>query len=98
MLTSSHSNEEVEEMYEETEKMLKQTKWNSIIIMGDWNARVEESNNENCKYEMGRRNDRGQRLLQFCEQYNLMIANTAFYQPKKGDIPGPVILTLVDTN
>ena len=51
--------------------------------MGDLNAKV---GNERYQYivgihGLGRRNERGERLIQFCQENKLIIANTWFQQP-----------------
>ena len=52
-------------------------------MMGDMNAKVgsiSHSNNVG-NFGLGGKNDRGERLIQFCKQNQLMITNTWFWQP-----------------
>lgn len=48
--------------------------------MGYWNAVVgeEKVNNVTGAFGLERRNERGQRLLEFCAKHNLIITNTCF--------------------
>ena len=81
MPTSSHEDEEIEEVYEELEELIKHAKGEeNLIIMGDWNARVGEGKEGNIvgEYGLGERNERGDRLVQFCAKHKLVIGNTLF--------------------
>ena len=53
--------------------------------MGDWNAVVGEGRDdlEVGKFGLGSRNDRGERLVEFCKSNKLMITNTWFQQEKR---------------
>ena len=84
--TSEHSDEEIEAFYDDVEKAIKTAKSSDIvIIMGDLNAKVgnEKVDNVTGKYGLGLRNDRGSRLVQFCQDNNLTIMNTVFQQPPR---------------
>jgi len=50
----------------------------NLIIMGDWNAVVGEGVDGQAvgHYGLGVRNDREERLVDFCKQYNMSITNT----------------------
>lgn len=50
----------------------------NVIIMCDWNAivRGEKFKNIVGKYELGKKNDREDRLVDFCAKINLVITNT----------------------
>ncbi|XP_030757603.1 craniofacial development protein 2-like [Sitophilus oryzae] len=58
------------------------------IIMGDFNAKIGETTQDNHirstvgKYGLGIRNERGERLIQFCLDNNLSICNSLFQQSK----------------
>ena len=60
-------------------KLVKST--DVLILIGDWNAKVgnEESGHITGKCGLGDRNLRGGRLIQFCQEENLVVTNT-FYQ------------------
>ena len=51
--------------------------------MGDLNAKVGDERFQNIvgMHGLGRRNERGERLIQFCQENTLIIANTWFQQP-----------------
>ena len=52
------------------------------------------------KFGLGSRNERGSRLLQFCEENNMMIANTYFQHPKRRlytwRYPGDIYINQID--
>jgi len=54
----------------------------SLIILGEWNALVGEGQEGEAvgKYGLGVRNNRGQRLTDFCIEKGLTITNTIFQQ------------------
>jgi len=81
MPTSNSNDEEVEEVYENIDKIIKNVKGEeNLVVMGDWNAVVgeEKVNNVTGAYGLGKRNERGERLLEFCAKHNLIITNTCF--------------------
>eukprot|EP00105_Crassostrea_gigas_P003802 XP_011416773.1 PREDICTED: craniofacial development protein 2-like [Crassostrea gigas] len=53
-----------------------------LILLGDFNARVGADNDSwpSClgKFDVGKMNENGQRLLELCSYYNLCIANSFF--------------------
>ena len=51
----------------------------------DWNAKVEsqETPGVTGKFGLGMRNEAGQRLIEFCQENALVIANTFFQQHKR---------------
>ena len=54
--------------------------------MGDWNATVgsQETPGVTGKFGLGGWNEAGQRLISFCQENTLVIANTLFQQHKRG--------------
>ena len=56
-----------------------------LIIMGDFNAKVGRGKEGDIvgKFGLGERNDRGERLIQFCVENDLMVANTFFQKPNR---------------
>ena len=86
MPTSTQSDQEVEDIYDQIEEMLRTTKAaDNVIIMDDWNAIVGEGEEDDTvgKYGLGTRNARGQRLVDFCTQEEYVITNTWFQVPKR---------------
>ena len=82
--TTTHDDNEVEEFYNALDLAIKQTKSTDIIfVMGDFNAKVgcNSYNKITGNFGLGERNERGERLLQFCEENNLVITNTLFEHP-----------------
>uniref|UniRef100_A0A8D8YL68 Craniofacial development protein 2 n=1 Tax=Cacopsylla melanoneura TaxID=428564 RepID=A0A8D8YL68_9HEMI len=64
---------------------LKEEKSN-VHVMGDFNASVgQELTVTKCigKFRLGKLNDRGQCLIEFCEQLNLIITNTFYEVPNR---------------
>ena len=53
--------------------------------MGDWNATVgsQETPGVTGKFGLGIWNEAGQRLIEFCQENTLVIANTLFQQHKR---------------
>ena len=56
-----------------------------LFIIGDWNAKVgsQETPGVTGKFGPGVRNEAGQRLIEFCQENSLVIANTLFQQKKR---------------
>ena len=57
----------------------------SFFIIGDWNAKVgsQETPRITGKFGLGIQNEAGQRLVEFCQENALVIANTLFQQHKR---------------
>ena len=56
-----------------------------LFIIGDWNAKVgsQETPGVTGKFGLGMRNEAGKRLIEFCQENALVIANTLFQQHKR---------------
>ena len=56
-----------------------------LFIIGDWNAKVgsQEIPGITGKFGLGIQNEAGQRLIEFCQENALVIANTLFQQHKR---------------
>ena len=54
-------------------------------MIGDWNAKIgsQETPGVTGKFEFVIRNEAGQRLIEFCQENALIIANTLFQQHKR---------------
>ena len=84
--TSNTEEAEVEQFYEDLQELLELTPQKDVLfIIGDWNAKVgsQETPRETGKFGLGMWNEAGQRLIQFCQEHALVIANTLFQQHKK---------------
>src|SRR6476469_5987923 len=89
--TTDYENEEVEKLYDQLEEILgKQKGTDNVIVMGDFNAVVGEGKEVRVveKFGLGKRNDRGERLIEFCKSQNLVITNTWFEQEKRRKYTG----------
>ena len=51
-----------------------------LLIIGDWNAKLgsQETYGVTGKFGLGVQNEAGQRLIEFCQENALVIANTLF--------------------
>ena len=81
--TQDHNDEDIEQFYEEIQQAINQAKSDEIIcMMGDMNAKVGSISHSNIvgNFGLGDKNDRGERLIQFCKQNQLIITNTWFQQ------------------
>ena len=84
-LTSNAEEAEVERFYEELQDLLELTPQKDVLfIIGDWNAKVgnQETPGVTGKFGLGLQNEAGQRLIEFCQENTLVIANTLFQQQK----------------
>ena len=78
--------EEAEQFYEDLQDLLELTpKKDVLFIIGDWNAKVgsQERPGVTGKFGLGVQNEAGQRLIEFCQENALVIANTFFQQNKR---------------
>ena len=77
---------EVEQFYEDLQDLLELTpKKDALFILGDWNAKTgsQETPGVTGKFGLGIQNEAGQRLIEFCQENALVIANTFFQQHKR---------------
>ena len=77
---------EVEWYYEDLQDLLELIfKKDVIFIKGDWNAKVgsQETLGVTGKFGLGILNEAGQRLIEFCQEHALVIANILFQQHKR---------------
>ena len=84
--TSNAEEAEVERFYEDLQGLLELIpKKDVLFIIGDWNAKVgsQETPGVTGKFGLGMRNEAGQRLIEFCQENTLDIANTLFQQYKR---------------
>ena len=84
--TSNAEEAEVERFYEDLQDLLELTpKKDVLFIIGDWNAKVgsQETPRVTGKFGLGVRNEAGQKLIEFCHENTLVIANTLLQQHEK---------------
>ena len=84
--TSNAEEAQVEHFYEDLQDLLELTpKKDVLFIIRDWNAKVgsQETPRVIGKFGLGLQNEAGQRLIEFCQENALVIANTLFQQHKR---------------
>ena len=85
-LTSNAEEAEVEWVYEDLQDLLEITPQKDVLfIIGDWNAKVRsrETPGVTGRFGLGVQNEAGKRLIEFCQENSLVIANTLFQQHKR---------------
>ena len=85
-LTSKAERAEVERFYEDLQGLLKLTPRKDVLsITGDWNAKVgsQETPGVTGIFGLGVWNEAGQRLIEFCQENALVIADTLFQEHKR---------------
>ena len=83
--TSNAKEAEVEWFYEDVQDLLELTPRKEILfIIGDWNAKVrgQETPGVTGKFGLGVQNEAEQKLIEFCQENALVIANILFQQHK----------------
>ena len=81
---SSHTDAEIEDFYEELRQEIQRiNNRDLLIVMGDFNSKIG-SDNDGFQdmmgpFGLGQRNERGEKLLEFCQQNELYVTNTKFY-------------------
>ena len=84
--TSNAEEAEVERLYEDLQNLLELTpKKDVLFIIEDWKVKVgsQETPGVTGKLGLGIQNEAGQRLIEFCQENTLVIANTLFQQHKR---------------
>ena len=84
--TSNAEEAEAEWFYEDLQDLLELTpKKDVLVIIGEWNAKVgsQETPGLTGKFGLGMQNEAGQRLIEFCRENALVIANTLFQQHQR---------------
>ena len=85
--TSNAEVAKVQWFYEDWQELIELTlKKDILFIIGDWNAKVgsEETPGITGKFGLGVWSEAGQRLIEFCQESVLVIANALFQQHKRG--------------
>ena len=84
--TSNAEKAEVEWFYEDLQELLELSPQKDVLfIIGDWNPKVgsQETPGVTGRFDLGVQNKAGQRLIEFCQENALVIANTLFQQHKR---------------
>ena len=84
--TSNAEEAEVERFYEDLQDYLELKSPQFVLfIIGEWNAKIgsQETPGVTGKFGLEIRNEAGQRLIEFCQENTLIIANTLFQQHKR---------------
>ena len=87
--TSKAEEAEIEWFYEDLQELIElKPKTDILFIRGDWNAKLGKSKSQEIpgvtgKFGLGIRNEAGQRLIEFCQEIALVIANTLFRPHKR---------------
>ena len=84
--TSNAEETEVERFYEDLQDLLELTpKKDLLFFIGDWNAKIgsQETPGKIGKFGLAIQNEAGQRLIEFCQENTLVMANTLFQQHKR---------------
>ena len=84
--TNNAEEAEAEQFYEDLQDLLELTPQKDVLfIIGDWNTKVgsQEIPGVTGKFGLGVQNEAGQRLIEFCQENALVIANTLFQQHKR---------------
>ena len=83
--TSNAEEAEIEWFYELQDLLKLTPKKDVLFILGNWNAKVgsQETPGVTGKFGFGMWNEAGQRLIGFCQENTLVIANTLFQQHRR---------------
>ena len=84
--TTNAEDADVKWFYEDLKELLELTpKKDVLFIVGDWNAEVgsQEIPGVTGKFGLGVQNEARQRLIEFCQENALIIANTLFQEHKR---------------
>ena len=84
--TSNAEEAEIEWFYEDLQDLLELIPKNYVLlIIGDWNAKVgsQEIPGVTGKFGLGVQKEAGQRLIEFCQENTLVIANTLFQYKRR---------------
>ena len=84
--TSNAEEAEGEQFYEDQQDLLELTPKKAVLfIIGDWNAKVgsQEIPGVTGKFGPGVQNEAGQRLIEFCQENTLVMANILFQQHRR---------------
>ena len=84
--TTDAEEEEMERFYDQVQTEIDNIcKQDALILHGDWNAKVGKGREREVvgQYDLGNRNEAGERLIDFCEYNSFYIVNTFYNQPNR---------------
>ena len=84
--TSNAEEAEVERFYEDLQDLLELTTPHDVLfVIGNWNAKAgsQETPGVTGKFSLGIQKEAGNRLIEFCQENILVIANTLFQRHKR---------------
>ncbi|XP_037931287.1 craniofacial development protein 2-like [Teleopsis dalmanni] len=84
--TCDAPDDEMEIFYEGIQSLIRSTKSRDfLVVMGDFNAKIGQGTDDAIvgKFVLGERNERGDRLAEFCRSNKLIISNTFIKLPKR---------------
>ena len=83
--TSNTEEAELERFYEDLQDLSELTPKDVLFIIGDWSAKAGSQETPGVTGKFGLRiwNEAGERLIEFCQENALVIANTLFQQHKR---------------
>jgi len=79
--TAEAEEKDIDQFYCELNEVMKGCKSQEItIVMGDWNAKIGEGQENDVvgRFGLGQRNDRGDRMADWCTENGMVITNTLF--------------------
>ena len=85
-LTSNAEEAEFQQFCENLQEILKLTPPKDVLfIIGDWNAKAgsQETPGVTGKFGLGVQNEAGKKLIEFCQENILVVANTLLQQHKR---------------
>ena len=85
-LTGNAEDAEIEWLYEDLQDLLELTPPKDVLfIIEEWNAKVGslETPGVTGRFGLGKHNEAGQSLIEFCQENALVITNTLFQQHKR---------------
>ncbi|GFO16281.1 craniofacial development protein 2-like [Plakobranchus ocellatus] len=84
--TANRNDKDLDKFYNDLDTAKTQCKFQDpLIIMGDFNAKVGSDKVDDIvgKYGLGIRNERGEKLIEWCQTNNIIVGNTWFQQPPR---------------
>ena len=84
--TTTHSEEVIENFYNNLQAVIDSIKTDLWLVMGDFNSKVGDQADMECglgAFGLGSRNQSGDKLTEFYRANELILTNTSFQHPKR---------------